>query len=112
MNHHIKAFIFDFGGVLSLPMDPNCLKEMAAMCGVTIPEFRAAYGKERLKLDRGDTDVHTYYSRILDDLGRDRKISPVNGAIGRLLELDTQAWAAVNGAMEAWVRKLKYAGYP
>ncbi|TFG58220.1 MAG: hypothetical protein E4H36_15585, partial [Spirochaetales bacterium] len=112
MKKHIDALIFDFGGVLTLPQDPGCLKTMAELCGVTAGKFREAYITDRLALDRGDMEVGEYYERILGFLADDGKPAPGDGTIPRLLELDLYSWARENTEMAAFVRRLKAGGYP
>lgn len=112
MKEQIEAFIFDFGGVLTLPQDPDCLQTMATLCGVSADEFRAAYRKDRLSLDRGDMEVEEYYKGILRELGSNNESGTNDGLIPRLLELDLFSWARENIGMTAFVQRLKTAGYP
>ena len=51
----VRAVIFDYGCVLSLPLDPACADRMARLAGIPEPEFVGAYMKHRLSYDRGDS---------------------------------------------------------
>jgi putative hydrolase of the HAD superfamily len=106
MAPRIASVIFDFGGVLTLPQDPVGAAEMAGLCRLSEEAFRAAYGRDRLLLDRGTLSSAGYWTGILGIAG----VAAVPSLVERLTELDRGSWLRINPRTLAWSRELRAAG--
>jgi putative hydrolase of the HAD superfamily len=106
----IKAVIFDYGNVISLPVDGSAEKEMARLTGLSADFFMGGHEMHRSELDRGLISWVVLYERILREAGRD---DLANDAvlIDKLTRLEMRSWKAVNHAVEDWVSELKREGY-
>ena len=103
----IRAVIFDFGGVLGLPQDPARVRTMASLCGLSIEEFRSAYGRDRSELDRGTLSAEEYWSRILQTA----RVPVDPDLIARIEREDSLGWTGINQAVVDWSAELRAAGY-
>jgi putative hydrolase of the HAD superfamily len=106
MRSPVTTVVFDYGGVLSLPADPDCLERLAGWCGMPLEQFVVEQDRERLAYDRADVDPEAYWSRILALAGR--KADPV--LVDRLNREDLRSWSRINGRVLAWSRKLREGG--
>jgi putative hydrolase of the HAD superfamily len=107
MQSAIRAVIFDFGGVLGLPQDPARVATMASLCGLSIEEFRSAYGRDRSELDRGTLSAEEYWSRILQTAG----VPTDPELVTRIEREDSLGWTGINQAVVDWSAELRAAGY-
>jgi len=107
LSARITTVILDFGGVLGLPQDPIRAAGMAALCGLSLEQFRSLYFRDRLDLDRGTLGTEEYWSRILRQAG----VPPAPDLIARIEEEDSLGWTRINHAVVAWSRELRAAGY-
>ncbi len=105
-SRRIDAVVFDYGGVLSLPLDPESVRVMARWCGLSPERFAAEHVRERLAYDRGDLDLDRYWSRILSLGG----VTADDGLLDRLNREDLRGWGRVNDRVLAWARELRVAG--
>jgi putative hydrolase of the HAD superfamily len=103
----IRAVIFDFGGVLGLPQDPARVATMASLCGLSIEQFRSAYGVDRSELDRGTLSADTYWSWIMQSGG----VEPDPELIARIEHEDSLGWTGINQVVVDWSAELRAAGY-
>jgi putative hydrolase of the HAD superfamily len=104
----LSAVIFDFGGVLGLPQDPEREAAMAALCAApTLKEFRAHYWPCRLDMDRGTLSIEEYWSGVFRAFG----VPPTPELISRINREDLLGWTRVNREMVNWSRELRSAGY-
>jgi len=103
----IRAVIFDFGGVLGLPQDPSRVATMASLCGLSVEEFRSAYGRDRSELDRGTLTAEEYWSRILQTAG----VPADPDLIARIEREDSLGWTGINQAVVDWSAELRAAGF-
>jgi putative hydrolase of the HAD superfamily len=103
----ISTVIFDFGGVLSLPLDAERCRMMSRWCGFTPRRFRAAFLCDRRAYDRGDVDLRGYWSPILALGGRLAEA----GLLEKLNREDLHAWCRMNERMLAWADELRAAGF-
>ncbi len=106
MARRITTVILDFGGVLTLPQDPERAAEMARLCNLSAGDFRREYTTGRLELDRGSLSAESYWSRILAAGG----VPPSARLMERLLELDVGSWIRINPCTLGWSRELRAAG--
>jgi putative hydrolase of the HAD superfamily len=108
MASDLRAVIFDFGGVLGLPQDPDCEAMMAALCATpSMTAFRAHYWPGRLDMDRGTLSVEQYWIGVLQASG----VASTPELISRLNGEDLRGWTRVNPKMLEWSRELRSAGY-
>ena len=107
MAHTIDAVIFDFGGVLGLPQDPDRASAMASLCGLPLEEFFLVYQRDRLELDRGTLATSEYWGRILAAGG----VTPTPDLVERIEREDALGWTRVNDRMVRWAAELRGAGY-
>jgi putative hydrolase of the HAD superfamily len=108
MKSGLRAVIFDFGGVLSLPQDPKREAAMAALCGApSISDFRVHYWPGRLDMDRATLSIEEYWSRVF----RAFSVTPTPELISRINSEDLLGWTRVNQKMLDWSRELRSAGY-
>jgi HAD superfamily hydrolase (TIGR01509 family) len=98
--------VFDFGGVLSLPLDTARAAVMAALCNLDPDPFIVEYHRERQELDRGTIGRDRYWSRILSAGG----VAPGALLLERLGREDTAAWTRINPQVHAWARQLRAGG--
>jgi putative hydrolase of the HAD superfamily len=107
MQSRVTTVIFDYGGVLSLPVDPGSLRTLAQWCGLPLDRFTAELWRERPAYDRGDVGPYGFWSRILALAGR----SADAGLIERLNREDLRGWGRVNERVLDWSRRLRDEGY-
>jgi putative hydrolase of the HAD superfamily len=107
LKNRITTIILDFGGVLSLPQDPDHLKVMEGLCRLPHERFMPLYKRERLELDRGTLSTGDYWGRILAEAG----VTPSPELISRIDREDCLAWTQMNARVLAWTGELRGAGY-
>ena len=104
---NIKAVIFDYGKVISLPQDPGVIDTLAKMAGAEREKFESLLWGLRGEYDRGTVTVKQYYGEILSRLGAvlDDRIIDV------MIELDLKSWKNVNAETVKLMEDVKKAGY-
>lgn len=107
MDQRITSVIFDFGGVLGLPQDPDRVAAMASLCQLSPPAFLRLYQRDRLELDRGTLHAIEYWRRLFSDGG----VAPTPELISRIEREDALGWTRVNTRVVAWAAELRGAGY-
>lgn len=103
----VTAVIFDYGGVLSLPVDPDSVRKLAALCGLDAAAFAAEHFRERLAYDRADIGLERYWAPFLARGGR----RPDPRLLADLDREDLRGWSRVNERVVSWSRRLRAAGY-
>lgn len=102
----IKAVIFDYGQVLSVPPSPEKMGRMASVMGIEPDLFRVLYSTSRAPYDRGDFAAPTYWRKFAEN-GR----VPLNSRqIKELRRMDVELWSTVNPQMVGWLERLSTAG--
>jgi putative hydrolase of the HAD superfamily len=104
---HITTVIFDYGGVLGLPLDPEREAAMMALTRLSKADFHAAYRRDRLELDRGTLDTDEYWRGVFAAGG----ISATPGLLARIEREDALGWSRVNQRVVDWSYELREAGY-
>jgi putative hydrolase of the HAD superfamily len=107
MQTRVTTVIFDYGGVLSLPVDPDSHRTLAAWCGLPPERFTAEVWRERLAYDRADIGLAGYWSRILALAGRTADAAMLE----RLNREDLRGWGRINERVLGWTRRLRSEGY-
>jgi putative hydrolase of the HAD superfamily len=107
MKVKVKAVIFDFGHVLTLPPRPENQAWLAERCGLGREEYLRAFHELRPEVDRGAMSLSEFWERMARRGGR--------GASGPLLrelgQKDLEAWTRPNPAMFAWAEELRRGGW-
>jgi len=86
----ISAILFDLGGVLTRPQDPECVRELMDWLGLDgeVERFKAAYFAHRDEYDRGTLGVEEYWRAVAADIGA----APAAAGLPRAIERDLDAW--------------------
>ena len=103
----IRAIIFDYGLVISLPQDQKAMEYIARKIGVEKEKFETILWSLRKDYDRGTISGREYYNRILSSLG----VSLDNETIDEFIEVDFLSWKNVNPETVALMEDVKKAGY-
>ena len=103
----IRAVVFDYGNVISLPQDPKVMDELSGLVGVERDRFESALWSLRGDYDRGTISAKEYFKNILSslDVFFDEK------SIEDIIEIDTNSWKNINTETETLMKELKTAGY-
>ena len=103
----IKAVIFDYGQVISLPQDQTAIDRLAKRAGVERERFEPFLWSLRGEYDRGTITARTYYGQILSCLG----VSVDEKGIDEMIEIDLSSWKKINQDTVALMEDVKKAGY-
>ena len=107
MKPKLTTIIFDYGGVLGLPLDPEREAAMMALTRLPPAEFYAAYRRDRIELDRGTLDTDEYWRRMLAAGG----VEATAEVLARIEREDALGWSRVNQRVVDWSYELREAGY-
>lgn len=103
----IKAVIFDYGGVISLPQKKTLFYPWAEkVTGLSESGFRDGYLRHRIEYDRGDISGEEMYRLILSEAGKEA--SPE--LLSLLTERDLDSWASANLETFTWAKELRQQG--
>jgi len=103
----IKAVVFDYGNVISLPQNPKVIDELAERVGVERDRFESALWSLRGDYDRGIISAKEYFKTVLSSLA----VFVDEKTIEDIIEIDTNSWKNINTETEALMEALKVAGY-
>jgi putative hydrolase of the HAD superfamily len=114
MNNVITTVAFDFGGVLSKPIDNGFLTQMADVLGADADRFAEALWKHRHSFDIGDMRSDAYWKAVSQDCGAD--LAKLDSGIAEetielLMHFDALAWSSINPAMLRWAAALRREGF-
>ncbi len=104
---HITTVIFDYGGVLGLPLDPEREAAMMALTRLSRTDFLAAYRHDRIELDRGTLDTDEYWRRLFAAGG----VTATAELLARIEREDALGWSRVNRRVVDWSYELRQSGY-
>jgi putative hydrolase of the HAD superfamily len=102
----IKAVVFDYGKVISLPPEDAVRNELAALAGIDVKTLDALDEQYRGEHDRGVLSGTEYYKTILAKAGKE----PGQDAAEKMLSLDLQSWARINPDTVKLMEDIKAAG--
>ncbi|MDR3312258.1 MAG: HAD family phosphatase [Spirochaetaceae bacterium] len=105
----IKAVIFDYGNVISLPQDGSDARAMSALTGIPADFFAAPHQEFRADFDRGIIDGITLYRCLLESRGR-HDLAGDPALLTRLAELEGASWDTLNQDVVAWALELRRGG--
>ena len=103
----IKAVVFDYGQVISLPQDQKALDKLAGLCGVEREKFESVLWPLREEFDRGTINSREYYKNVLTQLG----VHPDDRKIDQMVEIDLSSWKNINPETVILMEDVKRAGY-
>jgi putative hydrolase of the HAD superfamily len=103
----IKAIVFDYGKVISLPPDPKVMDELASMAGVTAEVFEPLLWSLRGEYDRGALSAREYYGKILSRLN----VNLEEKAIDAMIEMEWVSWKDLNPGTVELMGDIKAAGF-
>jgi len=103
----IKALIFDYGGVLSLPQDTSCIKKMQELCNIPPHTFVLEYNRYRPEYDKGMMNGFEYWTCIL----KSSNSETTSEIIPALIDEDVKSWTQINPIILDWAKKLKQSSY-
>ena len=103
----IKAVVFDYGQVISLPQDKAVIGRLAEKAGVPREKFEALIWTLRTEYDRGTISAKEYYRNILSGLNVDLD----DKTIDEMIKMDLESWKNINPETEALMEEVKNAGY-
>ncbi len=102
----VRAIIFDYGKVLSLPPTLQQWQRLAGMFGVDQPGFQEQYWGLRDDYDRAVYDGAAYWRRV----GELNKKSLTDAEIEQLIAWDSDQWTNANLDMLDFARRMKATG--
>jgi putative hydrolase of the HAD superfamily len=103
----IKAVIFDYGKVLSLPPTVADWEKVSQRFGKSLQEFQTIYWGHREELDRGTLDNPSYWKAV----GRDCGFEVSDAEAEQLIEGDNRQWTHVAEDVLAFSRDLRSKGF-
>jgi putative hydrolase of the HAD superfamily len=103
---NLRAVIFDFGGVLCFHPTREQAAEVAAACGLSVPEFLQAFWANRHPYDAGKIDPQEYWRSVARATGRTFD----DGLVAELVRLETGLWNRYDDRVLAWAAQLRAQG--
>jgi putative hydrolase of the HAD superfamily len=107
MKVKLKAVVFDFGHVLTLPPRPENMVWLAERCGLSREQFIQGWREMRLEADRGTLPIPEFWARMARRGGR--RLSA--GELRAMEERDLEAWTQPSPAMFDWAEGLRRGGW-
>jgi putative hydrolase of the HAD superfamily len=102
----VKAVLFDFGQVLSLPPDPVIWQQILAVSGLSEADLSREYWAHRHEYDRGTFTGQAYWHKVA--FGSQTTFTSTQ--IDALIAADTELWSRLNLPMVEWAQRLQRAG--
>ena len=103
----IQAVIFDFGNVLSIPVNHAGVLSLASKLSLPKEQFISAYKKNRPPFDKGTITFHEYWRMVFCDLSSAVSEEIIEDFISR----DVEDWTHINPQMLSWQGILSENGY-
>ena len=104
---NIKAVIFDYGQVISLPQDPSVMGRLAQLAGAERELFTSTLWSLRDEFDRGTFGPKEYYNQVLSRLN----VSVEDKVIDEMLTIDLHSWKNIDSGTVSLMEDVKKAGY-
>ena len=102
----LKAIVFDYGKVLTLPPTPEDWGRLASVVGVSADALQHAYWELREDYDRAVYNGESYWKAVAQHLGK----SVTSGQAEQLVELDDTQWTRENPEMLDFAWRAQAAG--
>jgi putative hydrolase of the HAD superfamily len=103
----IKAIVFDYGKVISLPPGPEIMERLASMAGVAAGVFEPLLWSLRGEYDRGTITAREYYGQLLSRLN----VKLDEKTIEAMIDLDLKSWENLNPGTVKLMEDVKAAGF-
>ena len=103
---NIKAVVFDYGQVISLPQAPGAMDELARRAGAKREVFEPLFWSLRGEYDRGTISARDYYKSILSRID----VSVDDDSLDEMAEIDLESWKRINAGTVALMEEVKKAG--
>jgi putative hydrolase of the HAD superfamily len=100
------AVVFDYGEVISQPMNKDAVHVMSDILQVSPKALQQSYWKFRDDYDLGRLTGKDYWQKVSADLGR----NPSDEELARLLSTDIDTWKNIRPEMIEFARELKESG--
>jgi putative hydrolase of the HAD superfamily len=97
----IRALILDYGGVISLPQNPQNVDNILTRLGKERNDFRQVYRSWRPMYDNGQLSGTEYWAKILEHY----RIEPDEHLIARIIREDVQSWTHLNDQVLEFIRE-------
>ena len=107
----IKAIVFDYGQVISLPQDPTVMDTLARLAGVERERFETTLWSLRGEYDRGTLSSMEYYKKVLSSLGVNMEEKNIEELIEELISIDLSSWKNIDPGTVSLMEDVKKAGY-
>lgn len=108
MVDEIRAFVFDFGGVIAAAQDPDHLGNLLSLTGLSLAEFEERYFTHRDGYDAGCLTGREYWRKTLSGWIEE----PPGNLLDRLVEEDARSWSVCDGRILSWIERLRRTGSP
>jgi putative hydrolase of the HAD superfamily len=102
----LRGVIFDFGMVLSGPVNTDARRALIQAVGLPEHQFEPLYWADRHAYDEGKLTGIAFWQKF----GRDSDLNFSSHQIEELNRLDARMWTTFDPAMIAWQLQLKHAG--
>ena len=102
----VRAVVFDYGMVLSGPVNSTVRTELIAATGLSEDRFEQFYWADRHAYDEGKLSGVTFWQKFARDSG----LALTSDKIDQLNRLDAQMWTTFDPAMIVWQQELKALG--
>ncbi len=102
----VKAVLFDFGQVLSLPADPIVWQQMLTISGLSETDLDREYWAHRHEYDRGTFTGESYWHRV----AAGSQAAFTSTQIADLIAADVDLWSRLNLPVVEWAQRLQQAG--
>ena len=103
----IKAVVFDYGQVITLPQDPKTIDRLAKRAGVERGIFESMLWALRSEYDRGTITAREYFKKVLSGLN----VNLDDKSIDEIVRIDSDSWKNINQETVALMEEVKKAGY-
>jgi putative hydrolase of the HAD superfamily len=102
----VKAVVFDYGKVLSLPPDQSAVEAMSKLLELEPEKFQDIYAKHRGPYDGGKIDADTYWRIFAKEAEREITSELIN----QIVAIDFASWIEPNQTTIKWVPELRASG--
>lgn len=99
----IRAFILDFGGVISEPQNPENVNNILKILNQGHNDFKSVYRGKRGHYDSGEVSAEEYWHDIFRYYGLEYDVEKIN----RLIQEDVLAWTHINDQMLHLMKKCR-----
>lgn len=102
----VRAIVFDYGNVLSLPQQPADFDDLAKVLNIAREQAESLYWTHRAPYDKGEWDAMLYWNTIARDSGSQFSWQQIENAI----EIDVASWFRCNIDTVAWAAAAQNVG--